>query len=71
MYGTVPKYLQDLLIRPPPPKYNLRFTDDTTLLIVPLTKLKTFASRSFSIAGPREWNLLPRKIREIQSYEHF
>ena len=71
MYGEFPLYLKDLLIRQPKPKHNLRSSIDVTRLIIPRTKLKTFVSCSFSAAAPTEWNLLPRTLRECESYELF
>ena len=70
-YGISLQYLKDLLVSPPQPKHNLRSSTDITRLIIPFTKWKTFAARSFSVAGPTEWNLLPSNIRETESYELF
>ena len=69
--GTAPQYLKDLLISLPVTERQLRSTIDQTRLIIPKTKCKTFADRSFGVAAPGEWNLLPRAIREAQSYELF
>ena len=71
LHGDAPKYLKDLLIRMPAPERNLHSSIDTERLIIPRTKLKTFANRAFSVAGPVEWNRLPLRIRHIGSYEHF
>ena len=65
-------YLKDLLIfskrRP-----GLRNNKDAQKLIVPYVSIlnKTFASRSFSVFGPKCWNNLPINIRVIQNTEHF
>ena len=40
-------------------------------LIIPFTKNKIFAARSFSVAGPSEWNRLPAKLREISNFMSF
>ena len=40
-------------------------------LIVPKTKRKPFADRSFSVAGPRQWNNLPDYIKRSPSVEQF
>ena len=40
-------------------------------LVIPVTKKKTFAERSFSVAGPRLWNKLPPEIRSLSTYEVF
>ena len=70
-YGTAPKYLKDLLVSPPVLTRNWRSSLDQTRLIIPKIKCKTFADRSFSVSGPKEWNLIPSEIRDIQSYELF
>ena len=44
LHGSAPQYLKDLLIRMPTPKKNLHSLTDTLRLIIPKTKLKTFAS---------------------------
>ena len=71
LHGDAPKYLKDLLIRMPAPERNLRSSTDMERLMIPRTKLKTFANRAFSVAGPAEWNRLPLRIRHIRSYEQF
>ena len=71
LYGDAPKYLKDLLIRMPAPERNLHSSTDTERLIIPRTKLKTFANRAFSVTGPVEWNRLPLRIRHIRSYGQF
>ena len=71
LHGDAPKYLKDLLIRTPAPERNLRSSIDTERLIIPRIKLKTFASRAFSVAGPTEWNKLPLRIRHLTSYGQF
>ena len=71
LHGDAPKYLKDFLIRMPAPERNLRSSTDTERLIIPRTKLKTFANRAFSVAGPVEWNRLPLRIRHIRSYGQF
>ena len=71
LYGDAPKYLKDLLVRMPAPERNVHSSTDTERLIIPRTKLKTFANRAFSVAGPVEWNRLPLRIRHIRSYEQF
>ena len=43
---------------------NLRSNLDCSLLVIPCTKCKRFASRSFSVSAPTLWNDLPRSLRE-------
>ena len=46
---------------------------DQSLLVIPCTKCKTFAARSFSVAAATLWNNLPKDIREsdtLLSFKH-
>ena len=70
LHGNAPAYLKDL-IQVNISTRNLRSTLDTTLLRVPSVKSKTFASRSFAVAGPTKWNTLPRYLREIMNFDSF
>ena len=58
-----PQYLQDML-QYRTPNRRLRSALDNSLLIIPRTKLKTFANRSFSVTAPTTWNALPKQIRD-------
>ena len=51
-------------------RYQLRSRDSLTY-IVPNTKCKTFGDRAFSVTGPRQWNELPYRIREIEDFKNF
>ena len=63
-----PKYLQDLLIDKPTSRSGLRSsTKNLDLLLIPPTKHKTFAERSFSVAAPRLWNELPNYIKQVKN----
>ena len=70
IYGTAPWYLKDLLSFTLTPR-NLRSSNDTTRLIVPFTKCKTFAVWYFSTSAPTVWNQLPTLLREIKNIELF
>ena len=50
---------------------TLRSNLDQSLLVIPHTKCKTFASRSFSVAAPTLWNHLPRGLRESSTLLSF
>ena len=65
-----PQYLQDMLQYRTPNRW-LRSTLDNSLLIIPRTKLKTFANRSFSVAAPTTLNALPKHIRDIPDLLNF
>ena len=41
------------------------------LLEIPYVRYKTFALRSFSVAGPRLWNGLPKNLREFKDFGRF
>ena len=70
--GQAPSYLSELLeLKSMTSRLGLSSTCDRTLLCVPFTKRKTFADRSFSIAGPRLWNCLPKTIRESPNPDCF
>ena len=70
--GNAPKYLQDLLHKHQPGRDGLRSGNALGIaLTVPRTKHKTFADRSFSVAGPRLWNSLPHHIRTIDNLDSF
>ena len=68
--GYVPKYLKDLIVKLPV-RRNLWSNGDVSRLPVPYTKNKTFASRSFNVAGPETWNNFPRIIREGKNIDSF
>ena len=70
--GNAPKYLQELLHKHQPGRDGLRSSNDPAIpLKVKRTKCKTFADRSFSVAGPRLWNSLPHNIRSIDNLDSF
>ena len=70
--GNAPKYLQDLLHKHQPGRDGLRSGNEPGIaLTVPRTKCKTFADRSFSVAGPRLQNSLPHNIRTIDNLDSF
>ena len=65
--GNAPSYHKDMLC------YNYRRYAQRrgTKLTVPNVKNKTFASRAFSVFGPREWNSLPMEIKKETDIEKF
>ena len=67
-HGDGPKYLQDLPIDKPTSRRGLRSSSkNQDLLLIPPTKHKTFADRSFSVAAPRLWNDLPINIKQVKN----
>ena len=70
--GQAPLYLSELLEdKSTTSRPGLQSTCDGTLLCIPFTKRKTFADRSFSIAGPKLWNCLTKTIRESPNTDSF
>ena len=70
--GLAPSYLSFLNISKPVSKYNLRSSNDSTLLSYPKIKPKaTLGERAFAFAAPKLWNALPRPIRESTSVDTF
>ena len=70
--NQAPSYLQDLLTPMSTPIRTTRSSADiTNKLLVPRTKRITFASRSFSVAGPQHWNTLPNHIRNCKNTDTF
>ena len=69
LHGLAPVYLANLL--------NRRSFACTTrssgqnMLLVFFTKRKTFADRSFSVAGPKLWNNLPTHVKNSESLDSF
>lgn len=70
LHGQAPNYLSDMLQRPTR-RSNTRAAADQYLLAVPTTKRKTFADRSFSVAGPKLWNTLPENLRSLPTLDTF
>ena len=70
--GQGPGYLQDFLqYKHSNSNRSLRSTMDHSLLVIPCTKCKTFAARSFSVAAPTLLNNLPRDLRELDTLLSF
>ena len=66
--GQAPVYLRTKLCYKP--SNNLR-SSDGKLLVVPRSRMKSYGDRCFSIAGPKLWNALPKKIRMCTDLEPF
>ena len=67
LQGTNAKYMIDLLSKRPS-LYPSRSPHD---LFLPKANQKTFGYNSFKIEAPRIWNMLPRKIRELDTLYQF
>ena len=65
----MPSCLKDLLNSYVPERV-LR-SQDSRLLIVPKSNLKTFGDRAFTVSGPIIWNSLPLSLRTAGSVAIF
>ena len=64
-----PTYLSDLVKKYQPTR-ELRSSDDPTVLTKHKVSRK-IGERSFFYSAPQFWNLLPQRLREIDSFETF
>ena len=69
----IPKYLNNLLTEYPyaERRQGLRSQHQERRLVELKAKLKTFAARSFSCAGPKWWNRLPNTLKTIKDTQQF
>ena len=66
VHGFAPTYLRELESIKRSGNYNLRSSSDGLLLATPTyTSRVTLGDRSFQVAAPALWNILPREIRSI------
>ena len=68
---SAPSNLIDLLRRKAPNWSRLRSENLNHILEVPCTTKKTFADRSFGVAGPKLWNNIPDWLRCTMEPELF
>ena len=68
--GTAPQYLSSLLHSHQPPR-TLRSAASQALLTVDRTRLDTYGSRAFSVAGPAFCNELPHAIKCAETLSSF
>ena len=71
LHGEAPEYLHNLFITYVPGREGLKTETAIDRLIVPRTKKKTFAGRTFSDAGPKLWNSLPNDVKWQKDIKHF
>ena len=70
--GTAPTYLLECLHRVSIRRPGLRSENSNDLdFIVPSTRRKTFAERSFSVQGPKIWNNFPHFLKTCSNLDHF
>ena len=71
LWGNAPKSLKNLITLNPVNRQGLRSEKKIDQLIIPFTKYKTFAARSFAVTGPALWNCIPEEIKLSNSIEQF
>ena len=71
VHRTAPSYLQDLIVKLPVRRPGLQLNNSINMLLVPRVTKQTFAACSFSVKGPKLWNILPENIRIIDNYDQF
>ena len=69
--GEAPAYLMNMIQERVMHWEGLRSIRDHKYLVVPRTRRQTFASRSFSVAGPIMWNSLPNTIKQSNTLDVF
>ena len=72
--GEAPKYSHELLDIEQRTEISRRLRshqDNNVLYRIPFTRAKTFADRSFSVAGPRIWNGLPIDVQQSGTVDAF
>ena len=65
-----PDYLKELLNQYTPGRCNLR-SSGKSLLVIPRSRLVSSGDRSFRVAAPALWNVLPLDIRMAPNVEIF
>ena len=72
--GEAPKYLGELLSideRTGISRSLRSYQEEVITYRIPFTNSKTFADRSFGVAGPRIWNGLPVDLRQSGPVDSF
>ena len=71
IYGNAPEYLKDLIKVKSTTRYNLRSDGEMLLEDYSARSKKTLGDRTFKVAAPRIWNILPKDIRKQDNYYAF
>ena len=69
--GDAPEYMKAMLKEHIPYRSGLRSEQPYKVLCIPCTQRKTFATRSFSVAGPTYWNALPEDVKKSKNVATF
>ena len=71
IYGNAQEYLKDLIKVKSTTRYNLRSDGEMLLEDYSARSKKTLGDRTFKVAAPRIWNILPKDIRKQDNYYTF
>ena len=71
IYGNAPEYLKDLIKVKSTTRYNFRSDGEMLLEDYSARSKKTLGDRTFKVAAPRIWNILPKDIRKQDNYYTF
>ena len=69
--GDAPEYRKAMLKEYMPYRSGLISEQSYKVLCIPCTHRQTFATRSFSVAGPTYWNALPEDIKKSRDVATF
>ena len=72
--GEAPKYVCELLdikVRTGISRSLRSYQEEVISYRIPFAKCKTFADRSFSVAGPKIWNSLPVDLSLSETVDSF
>ena len=68
IYGNALEYLKDLIKVKSTTRYHLRSDGEMLLEDYSARSKKTLGDRTFKVAAPRIWNILPKDIRKQDNY---
>ena len=68
IYDNAPQYFKDLIKVKSSTRYNLRSDREMLLEDYSTRSKKTLGDRTFKVAAPRIWNILPKDIRKQDNY---
>ena len=71
IYGNAPEYLKNLIKVKSATRDNLRSDGEMLLKDYSARSKKTLGDRTFKVAAPRIWNILPKDIRKQDNYYTF
>ena len=71
VHGIAPTYIQNLVSLKSQGAYNLRSSGGILLALSTFRTKVILGDRSFQVAAPKLWNVLPRELRDIPNLHTF